>query len=194
MCRSLTSQQGGSQRRKKSRLSTGGSEDQKKSNSLLSAFQMYSPFSSKENLQSSEEVPDLQVIDTQPGHSIEVPLYQADFNPINPILEEETAEIAVNKRSDKGGGDGAGAGAGPGASGHKGKGDGGGNRLKRNIKHTGSLIVRKLTSARQGDTDKKGGATGKKDKEQQETAGTDKEKPSNSKPEGKVAMLRTTTL
>ncbi|KAH8389287.1 hypothetical protein KR200_008490 [Drosophila serrata] len=190
MCRSLTSQQGGSQRRKKSRLSTGGSEDQKKSNSLLSAFQMYSPFSSKENLQSSEEVQDLQVIDTQPGHSIDVPLYQADFNPINPILEEEPADIADNKRSDKGGGDGDGAGS----SGHKSKGDGGGNRLKRNIKHTGSLIVRKLTSARQGDTDKKGGATGKKEKEQQETAGTDKEKPSNSKPEGKIAMLRTTTL
>ncbi|KAH8301834.1 hypothetical protein KR059_012517 [Drosophila kikkawai] len=195
MCRSLTSQQGGSQRRKKSRLSTGGSEDQKKSNSLLSAFQMYSPFSSKENLQSSEEVQDLQVIDTQPGHSIDVPLYQADFNPINPILEEEAAEIGPdNKRSDKGGGDGDGAGA----SGHKSKGDGGGNRLKRNIKHTGSLIVRKLTSARQGgDSDKKGGATGKKEKDQQETAGTDKEKPgnsSNSKPEGKIAMLRTTTL
>lgn len=147
---------------------------------------MYSPFSSKENLQSSEEVQDLQVIDTQPGHSIDVPLYSGDFNPINPILEEDAAEIAESK---KGGDVGA-------TSGHKSKGDGGGNRLKRNIKHTGSLIVRKLTSARQGDTDKKGGAgvSGKKEKEQQEAAGTDKEKPNSSKPEGKVAMLRTTTL
>ncbi|XP_017050971.1 RNA-binding protein Raly-like [Drosophila ficusphila] len=150
---------------------------------------MYSPFSSKENLQSSEEVEDLQVIDTQPGHSVDVPLF-ADFSPINPIMEED-AEGVEGKTSEakgthvgggqKGKGDGGGGGGG-----------GGGNRLKRNIKHTGSLIVRKLTAGRHSEADKKG-ATGKKDKEQQEVADTDKEKPS-SKPEGKVAMLRTTTL
>ncbi|KAH8270867.1 hypothetical protein KR018_007636 [Drosophila ironensis] len=195
MCRSLTSQQG-SQRRKKSRLSTGGSEDQKKSNSLLSAFQMYSPFSSKENVDSGEEVVDLQaVIDTQPGHSLDVPHY-GDFNPINPILEEEVEGAAESNKSSKktGGGE---------EDGQKSKGDGGsgsggsgGNRLKRNIKHTGSLIVRKLTAARQG-------ATGKKEKDKEQAAGsgqqegvaTDKEKDKTGcRPEGKVAMLRTTTL
>ncbi|KAH8316579.1 hypothetical protein KR067_011297, partial [Drosophila pandora] len=192
LCRSLTSQQG-SQRRKKSRLSTGGSEDQKKSNSLLSAFQMYSPFSSKENVESGEDVPDLHaVIDTQPGHSIDVPLF-ADFNPINPILEEEVdvldGKSGESKKSSH-------------KDGQKVKGDGGGggggNRLKRNIKHTGSLIVRKLTAARQGSSGKKeketaqaaaGGGGG----QQEAAAATDKEK-SSSKPEGKVAMLRTTTL
>ncbi|XP_032570584.1 uncharacterized protein LOC6609952 [Drosophila sechellia] len=186
LCRSLTSQQG-SQRRKKSRLSTGGSEDQKKSNSLLSAFQMYSPFSSKENLQSSEEVEDLHVIDTQPGHSVDVPLF-AEFIPINPIMEEDAEGVEGGKTSEAKGISGC--------SGQKVKGDGGGggggNRLKRNIKHTGSLIVRKLTAGRHNDADKKG-AIRKKDKEQQEVADTDKERPT-SKPEGKVAMLRTTTL
>ncbi|XP_065719337.2 uncharacterized protein [Drosophila suzukii] len=151
---------------------------------------MYSPFSSKENLQSGEEVQDLQVIDTQPGHSVDVPLF-ADFSPINPIMEEDAEGVEGKTSEAKGLGDG---------SGQKGKGDGGGgsgsggggNRLKRNIKHTGSLIVRKLTAGRHSDADKKG-ATGKKEKEQQEAGATDKEKPS-SKPEGKVAMLRTTTL
>ncbi|KAI8038428.1 hypothetical protein M5D96_008326 [Drosophila gunungcola] len=193
LCRSLTSQQG-SQRRKKSRLSTGGSEDQKKSNSLLSAFQMYSPFSSKENLQSSEEVQDLQVIDTQPGNSLDAPPF-ADFSPINPIMEEDAEGVDGKTSESKGTGSGSGQkvkGDGGGGGGSGSGGGGGGNRLKRNIKHTGSLIVRKLTAGRHSDADKKG-ATGKKDKEQQEAGAADKEK-SGSKPEGKVPMLRTTTL
>ncbi|XP_043645006.1 RNA-binding protein Raly-like [Drosophila teissieri] len=150
---------------------------------------MYSPFSSKENLQSSEEVEDLHVIDTQPGHSVDVPLF-SDFSPINPIMEEDSEGVEGGKTSEAKGISVGG--------GQKGKGDGGGsggsggNRLKRNIKHTGSLIVRKLTAGRHNDADKKG-AIRKKDKEQQEVADTDKEKP-GSKPEGKVAMLRTTTL
>lgn len=136
-------------------------------------------------MESGEDVPDLHaVIDAQPGHSIDVPLF-GDFSPINPILEEEVdvldGKTGESKKSSH-------------KDGQKVKGDGGGggNRLKRNIKHTGSLIVRKLTAARQGSSGKK-----EKDTAQaaagQEAAATDKDK-SGSKPEGKVAMLRTTTL
>ncbi|XP_017123103.1 RNA-binding protein Raly-like [Drosophila elegans] len=153
---------------------------------------MYSPFSSKENLQSSEEVQDLQVIDTQPGHSLDAPPF-ADFSPINPIMEEDAEGVDGKTSESKGTGSGSGQKVkGDGGGGSGSGGGGGGNRLKRNIKHTGSLIVRKLTAGRHSDADKKG-ATGKKDKEQQEAGATDKEKP-GSKPEGKVPMLRTTTL
>jgi len=44
-------------------------------------------------------VQDLQVIDTQPGHSVDVPLF-ADFSPINPIMEED-AEGVEGKTSDQ---------------------------------------------------------------------------------------------
>ncbi|XP_039228276.1 RNA-binding protein Raly-like [Drosophila yakuba] len=152
---------------------------------------MYSPFSSKENLQSSEEVEDLHVIDTQPGHSVDVPLF-ADFSPINPIMEEDSEGVEGGKTSEAKGISGGGGQKSKGDGGGSGSGGSGGNRLKRNIKHTGSLIVRKLTAGRHNDADKKG-AIRKKDKEQQEVADADKEKP-GSKPEGKVAMLRTTTL
>ncbi|XP_046869297.1 uncharacterized protein LOC124461935 [Drosophila willistoni] len=75
---------------------------------------------------------------------------------------------------------------------------GGGNRLKRNIKHTGSLIVRKFRASRHG-----GGDAGKKDARStstNESAGpsgnamdNDNEKP-NTTQNTTTPMLRTTTL
>ncbi|EDW32247.1 GL10532 [Drosophila persimilis] len=222
MCRSLTSQHG-SQRRKKSRLSSAGNEDSKKSGSLHSAFQMYSPFSSKENLESGDDMQAARLgivrdqdslgTDAQPSDSIIMPLC-GELNTINAILEEE-AESVENKTSesikettkgptttsvDSGRHE-------DDVSGQKGRGDdssgsgrGGSNRIKRNLKHTGSLIVRKLTAFRHGGSDKKGASrTSTISKEPQvppEQHGQHPVAKEEEKPNTKshVAMLRTTTL
>ncbi|XP_068144737.1 uncharacterized protein [Drosophila tropicalis] len=223
LCRSLTSQQG-SQRRKKSRLSTGGNDDQKKSRSLLSAFHMYSPFSSKENVESREVLPcdpaspqavdmQQQLVASKPSAREPPPLY-VDLNPINAILEEEGegagppihqkamstvtgTGTGITAKKDKSGSDSDG---------------GGGNRLKRNIKHTGSLIVRKFRASRHGGVGGGGakgggGDAGKKDARSNtntnESAGpsgnamdNDNEKPNTTQNTTitTTPMLRTTTL
>ncbi|BFG03619.1 uncharacterized protein DMAD_02832 [Drosophila madeirensis] len=208
MCRSLTSQHG-SQRRKKSRLSSAGNEDSKKSGSLHSAFHMYSPFSSKENLEAGDDIQAARLgivrdqdslgIDAQPSDSIVLPLC-SEVNTINAILEEDGEGVehkahesikAASKgptststdiRGQKSRGDDSGSGSGSGGS----------NRIKRNLKHTGSLIVRKLTAFRHGGSEKKGAPrTSTISKESQVPTEQAEEKPNT---KSHVAMLRTTTL
>lgn len=175
---------------------------------LSSAFQIYLPFRSKDTLKSqvkfdasrsigyekqTEEHPQLEPI------NVMLPENADCIMPSNSI---ESQGLSQNKDAAAGGGGdndrnidlqklAGGSELKARGSSSSSSGSRRGNRFKRNIKNTGSLIVRKLTASRYGgDTGKAGGGPTSKHSDEQNVINNDK--PNNTKQ--KVAMLRTTTL
>jgi len=184
-------------------------KQKKKANVLRSAFQIYLPFRSRENIQPHQN---FRSVDNED---------QEEDPAINQILEEDDDDstdlsTTIKELKKTNGGEDAEGGGEGGISDVKSRSDSGrgGNRFKRNIKNTGSLIVRKFrSSGRNGDADKKDEMRTSKDSEDmkaeekrdKETAACVnviyKEKPNTKQQEQEqekqqqnVVMLRTTTL
>ncbi|XP_064542523.1 uncharacterized protein LOC135431349 [Drosophila montana] len=211
--RSVSSHQR-SNRFKINRLPGIRNDGHKKTGVLSSAFQTYLPFRSKETLKSQSKFDASRSIGYE-FQSAERP----QIDPINCMLQENADCIMpsnstesqvlnpnVSSNMDKdaaGGGEGDRNGSELKARGSNSNSNSNsssssssrrGNRFKRNIKNTGSLIVRKLTSSRYGrDTGKAGGQTTSKHSDGAEEKNViNNDKPNNTKQN--VAMLRTTTL
>jgi len=160
---------------------------------LRSAFQIYLPFRSRENIQSHKN---FRSVDNEEQD-------QDEDAEINRILEEDdddstdlsTAIKVLNK-----------------ADGDEAEGGvsdvklrSGENRFKRNIKNTRSLIVRKFTSSRRSETKDSEDMKEKREKREEQTAecvnvkykdkpNTKQQQQQQQEKEKNVVMLRTTTL
>lgn len=177
---------------------------------LLSAFQVYLPFRSKEEEPTksqikfdafrsadNEDESEGQRLESMPSNSSNMESQDKD----NQMANEEGGECGVVAMAVGSSSNGSGSGSGKGSK---------GNRFKRNIKNTRSLIVRKFTSTNSSSNSNSNSNTAeKKPSETNNKTSTSKHSSEmaeqhananvmdNDKPntkQKKVAMLRTTTL
>jgi len=136
-------------------------KQKKKANVLRSAFQIYLPFRSRENIQSHQNFRSVDNEDQEEDPSINQILEEDDDSTDLSTTIKELKKPNGGADAEGGGGgereaEGAGAGGISDVKSRSDSGGRGGNRFKRNIKNTGSLIVRKFrSSGRSGDADKK---------------------------------------